>query len=180
MNRLIIFTGGPGAGKTSVIRHLKKLGYTCAPEAGRKVIQDQVATKGRALPWEDKLAFRDAMVQEEFVNYENFKVRNEQVFFDRSIIDSYGYSVLEQLPVSQRLLRGCKELEYCKKVFIFPPWKSIFVNDLERKQDFKEAVATYERMVQAYQKFGYELIAVPHKSVEERTDFILRKVKHFS
>ncbi|ARR08937.1 ATP-binding protein [Vibrio campbellii] len=39
MNNLIVFTGGPGSGKTSVIEHLIKLGYACAPETGRKVIQ---------------------------------------------------------------------------------------------------------------------------------------------
>lgn len=68
MDNFIVCTGGPGAGKTSVINHLKALGYPCAPEVGRKVIQLQVALKGEALPWDNQLAFRDAMVQEEICN----------------------------------------------------------------------------------------------------------------
>ncbi|WP_422136811.1 AAA family ATPase [Endozoicomonas sp. ALD040] len=33
MENLIVFTGGPGSGKTSVINHLKELGYECAPRS---------------------------------------------------------------------------------------------------------------------------------------------------
>ncbi len=90
MNNLIVFTGGPGSGKTSVIEHLTKLGYVCAPETGRKVIQHQVALGGDALPWKNKIAFRDEMVREEQNNYEAHKHHKEFVFFDRGIVDSYA------------------------------------------------------------------------------------------
>ncbi|NMV23329.1 AAA family ATPase, partial [Vibrio parahaemolyticus] len=61
---------------------------------------------------------------------------------------------------------------YHSQVFIFLPWTSIFSNDEERKQDFSEAVATYQQMVNAYHKFGYQLIEVPKMSVEDRVAFI--------
>lgn len=136
MNNLIVFTGGPGAGKTLVIDALKSKGCRCAPEVGRKVIQHQVEQQGDALPWRDKVAFRDEMVREELANYQAFELSEQPVFFDRSIVDSYGYSLLETLPIPQSLLNSCNELEYNSKVFIFPPWDSIFINDQERKQDF--------------------------------------------
>ena len=65
------------------------MGYQSSPEAGRKVIQAQVKSHGSALPWLDKVAFRDEMVLEEINNYENFG-ETEITFYDRSIIDSYG------------------------------------------------------------------------------------------
>ncbi len=99
MNNLIVFTGGPGSGKTSVIDALKNLGYRCAPEVGRKVIQHQVERQGNALPWLDKVTFRDEMVREELANYQAFQSSEQPVFFDRGIVDSYGYSLLEALPV---------------------------------------------------------------------------------
>ncbi|TOH91902.1 ATP-binding protein, partial [Vibrio parahaemolyticus] len=86
LNNRIIFTGGPGSGKTSVIDLLCHMGYQSAPEVGRKVIQAQVKSKGRALPWLDKTAFRDEMILEEINNYENFGDA-EITFYDRSIID---------------------------------------------------------------------------------------------
>ncbi|WP_120513042.1 AAA family ATPase [Photobacterium salinisoli] len=177
MNNRVVFTGGPGSGKTSVIKFLEQLGYSSATEVGRKVIQTQIERNGVALPWKDKVAFRDAMVLEELNNY---KVHGDSVltFFDRSIIDSYGYSQLEQIAVSELLLRSCRELTYHKNVFIFPPWETIYKNDIERKQDFNEAVATYHEMVNAYKKFGYELIEVPKLSVRERAEFILEVCSH--
>ncbi|MHA2810460.1 AAA family ATPase [Vibrio campbellii] len=177
MNNLIVFTGGPGSGKTSVIEHLTKLGYVCAPETGRKVIQHQVALGSDALPWKNKIAFRDEMVREEQSNYEAHKHHNEFVFFDRGIVDSYGYSQLESLPIPQALTNACEEQQYAKHIFIFPPWEAIFVNDEERKQNFSEAVRTYQVMVAAYERFGYTLIEVPTLNVEQRVQFILESLK---
>jgi predicted ATPase len=74
------------------------------------------------------------------------------------------------------LLEKCGELIYCRKVFIFPPWEEIYENDAERKQDFIEAIATYREMVNAYIKFGYELIEVPKVSVKERAQFIVSEM----
>lgn len=175
LNNRVVFTGGPGSGKTSVLEFLRQMGYPSAPEVGRKVIQAQVELQGTALPWLDKAAFRDEMVREEIYNYENFG-GTEITFYDRSIIDSYGYSKLERIPISDLLLAKCGELTYCRKVFIFPPWEEIYENDAERKQDFTEAIATFHEMVSAYIKFGYDLIEVPKVSVKERVQFIVSKM----
>ncbi len=175
LNNRVVFTGGPGSGKTSVIKYLNSLGYPGTPEVGRKVIQTQVESQGTALPWHDKVAFRDKMIVEEINNYECFDSA-VITFYDRSIIDSYGYSKLEKIPVSDLLLKKCRELVYNPQVFIFPPWESIYRNDVERKQDFKTAIATYHEMVGAYKKFGYDLVDVPKVSVKERAEFILSRL----
>ncbi|NOH63495.1 AAA family ATPase [Vibrio sp. RE88] len=173
MERFIVFTGGPGSGKTSVIEHLQSLGYKTADEVGRRVIQQQVESGGSALPWLDKTAFRDAMVSAEIDKYRRIGVGEEFVFFDRSIVDSYGYSLLEDLAFTESLIQHCYQLRYHLQVFVFPPWKEIFANDAERKQDFAEAVTTYEKMREAYQSFGYTLTEVPKGSVEQRSRFVL-------
>lgn len=80
MNKLIVFTGGPGAGKTSVIEQLKTQGFICSPETGRHVIQRQVTNHGSALPWNDKQAFRDEMMKAEVSNYRAFNVRQGTCF----------------------------------------------------------------------------------------------------
>ena len=172
MNSRVVFTGGLGAGKTSVIELLCHMGYSSAPEVGRKVIQTQMNVQGTALPWLDKEAFRNEMVLEEINNSKCYGDA-EITLYDRSIIDSYGYSMLEQIPISGLLLSKCRELIYCRQVFIFPPWEEIYANYTERKQDYNEAVATYYEMVSAYTKFGYDLIEVPKTSVLERAQFIL-------
>lgn len=55
-----------------------------------------------------------------------------------------------------------------------PPWREIYRNDTERKQDFAEAIASYDAAVATYREFGYEPVDVPKLSVAERTDFILK------
>ncbi|WP_164520875.1 AAA family ATPase [Vibrio aphrogenes] len=168
-----MFTGGPGSGKSSVITELKRLGHVCAPESGRAVIQQQLTEGGDALPWADKVKFRDAMLREDQRLYHHYKDSPQAVFFDRGIVDSYGYSKLESLPIADEIIHCCKTYRYSKQVFIFPPWQEIYVNDRERKQDFSTAVATYEMMKQVYQELGYDLLEVPKASVQERVQFIL-------
>ncbi|WP_419786181.1 AAA family ATPase [Pseudodesulfovibrio sp.] len=173
MAEYIVLTGGPGSGKSTVLEGLKQLGHKCSEEKGRKIIQQELKQSGHALPWQDKLAFRDRMLDAEIRAYEFFQHSSEVVFFDRGIIDTYGYSLLEGLEASEALLSSCSSRCY-HGVFIFPPWKDIFTNDAERRQDFAEAQRTYVAMRQAYGDFGYTPILVPLLPVAERVQFILR------
>ena len=58
-----VITGGPGSGKTTLVEALRRAGYACSVEAGRAIIQDQVARGGRALPWIDPAAFAQMDVE---------------------------------------------------------------------------------------------------------------------
>lgn len=177
MDHPIALTGGPGSGKTTVINCLQALGYATTPEVGRRIIQAQIESNGSALPWQDKTAFRDLMLQAEIKHYESSVSQTPPVFCDRGVIDVYGYSLLEQLTLTTPLIQSCQQLQYHHRVFIFPPWASIFMNDAERQQDFSEAVATYDAMISAYHTFGYELIDVPQQSPDQRVRFILDTLK---
>ncbi|HFG0873639.1 TPA: AAA family ATPase, partial [Salmonella enterica] len=46
MNSRIIITGGPSAGKTTLITALEKSGFHCQPESGRAVIKQQMDING--------------------------------------------------------------------------------------------------------------------------------------
>ena len=46
----IIISGGPRSGKSTLIDALEQLGFSRTMEAGRAIIQDQVAIDGQALP----------------------------------------------------------------------------------------------------------------------------------
>jgi predicted ATPase len=60
--RPFVVTGGPGSGKTTLIDALAQAGCARSIEAGRGVIQDQMAVGGPALPWRDPKAFAELMV----------------------------------------------------------------------------------------------------------------------
>lgn len=175
-NNFIVLTGGPGAGKTTIIQALEMRGYSCAEETGRKVIKEQIDQKGSALPWENQESFRDLMLKQEITSYKLHQNDSGLVFFDRGIIDVLGYSQLEKLGISDELMESCKHFRYNPSVFIFPPWETIFTCDSERKQDFATAVATHRAMVKAYAHYGYNPIEVPKCSEGERVEFILANV----
>ncbi len=172
-----ILTGGPGGGKTSILDELKRQGYHCVEESGRQVIKEQQLEAGCALPWSDKIAFRDLMIERDKKQYLEASEQKGPVFFDRGVPDSIGYSHLEGLSIPEELVDSVKEkFRYQNLVFITPPWKEIYANDSERKQDFDEAVRTYNAVAKVYRDLGYNLVEVPKVSVKERVAFILKKI----
>ncbi len=168
-----IITGGPGAGKTTLIEALERAGYGRTVEAGRAVIQAQVATGGTALPWIDPSAFAALMIEHELRSYREAAGGAGAMFFDRGLPDIVGYLKLSGRPVPLSLDSLCRTHRYNVRVFIAPPWPEIYAQDAERKQSFEEAVRTYDVMVATYPAYGYELIELPRASVAERVRFML-------
>jgi predicted ATPase len=171
--RFYIVTGGPGSGKTSLLEALRSRGYACSVEAGRGIIQDQVSIAGRALPWADRALFAELMLSWEMRNYHIAQEIAGPVFFDRGMTDVLGYLRLIGIPAPVHIQNAAREFRYNQTVFITPPWPEIFSHDRERKQDFDEAVRTYESLSATYEALDYKLVEIPRMPVEQRTSFIL-------
>lgn len=173
-----VLTGGPGSGKSALIKALEQCGYACSVEAGRGVIQDQVLIKGPALPWNDSILFAELMLSWEMRSYHIARHQSGPVFFDRGVPDVVGYLRLLRQPVPEHMQKAVATFRYNRRVFIAPPWREIFRPDRERKQSFDEAVRTYEAMVATYSENGYDLVEVPRTSIEERVRFIRNQIEH--
>jgi predicted ATPase len=172
-NNFYIITGGPGAGKTSVIEKLKAQGYLCVDEVARQIIQEQVRIEGDALHWKDQIKFRDLMLSRSIYTFERISEFKKPVFFDRGISELIGYCRLINCDIPPYLNNATRMFRSNKKVFLMPPWKEIYQNDAERKQDWQEAVNTYLEISKAYSETGYQIIEVPKCSLKDRVDFIL-------
>ena len=175
-DRLFIITGGPGSGKSTVIDALGGHGICSMPEAGRAIIQDQVAIGGEALPWSDRRAFAELMLSWEMRSYRAALGLSGSVFFDRGIPDVVGYLRFSHIPVPPHVDRAAEMFRYHHRVFVAPPWPEIFACDAERKQSFAEAQATYEAMIETYSALGYQPIVLPLDSVAERVKFVLAAI----
>ncbi|WP_192245549.1 AAA family ATPase [Mesorhizobium silamurunense] len=171
-DRFFVLTGGPGSGKTTLIEALKAMGFATAPEAGR-VIRDQMAIGGPALPWQDQALFAELMLSWELRSWRAAHAKPGPVFFDRGVPDVIGYLRLCSLPVPDRIKNAAAKFRYARRVFIAPPWPKIFTQDEERKQTLDEAERTFQSVAEAYAELGYNLVPLPLTSVEERVRFVL-------
>lgn len=178
-NNLYVITGGPGAGKTTLIDELNRLNFITIPEEARKIIKEQINIQGDALPWKDKALYAKLMFDESIKTYHNILDKNPQgkIFFDRGVIDTFCYLRMENIPISKEMTALINKVSYNRKVFILPPWKEIFKNDGERKQNWEEAVLTFESMKETYAYYGYNLIEIPIGTIESRVNFVLNNVR---
>ena len=172
-HRLIVLTGGPGSGKSTLIEALAKRGMHHMPEAGRAIIQDQVSIGGTALPWSDRSAFAELMLSWEIRSYRAALELAGPVIFDRGVPDVAGYLRLSGLPIPPHIDKATKMFRYHRRVFIAPFWPEIFARDIERKQSSEEAEATYHAMVDTYSALNYELVHLPLAPVENRAQFVM-------
>ncbi|KAF0807075.1 hypothetical protein A6D6_01074 [Alcanivorax xiamenensis] len=169
----IVLSGGPGAGKTSLLRALSGFGYHTVAESGRAVIQQQQARGGEALPWRNRQAFAAAMLDRDRRQYRRYANRDGPVFFDRGVVDVLGYARLERLRESAAMHWAARRHRYAPEVLMLPPWPDIYRNDQERKQTLAEAERTFQVLWNTYLDQGYRPLLVPRGTIAERRDWVL-------
>ena len=167
-----VFTGGPGVGKTTLIRHLEALGERIVEESARAVIREQVESGGRGVPWTDSALFCDLCAARDIAAFDALAGETDRIFFDRGLTDSWR---AEGVPPSPTLIEAVRTRRYNRRVFVFPPWREIYETDAERKQDWAEAEATFARIISGFEEMGYAPVVVPTADVAERAAFVLAR-----
>ena len=172
MNSFVI-SGGPGAGKTTLILALQEKGFRCMEEASRELIKEEVSRKGNCLPWKDLPCFALKALDRMVNQYQEACRYEGPVFFDRGIPDIIAYLKVAGIAVSEKFHEEVQLNRYHEIVFVAPPWKEIYCNDEERWQSFEEATALYHMITETYKSAAYRVIVLPKASTESRVDFIL-------
>lgn len=168
-------TGSPSSGKTTLIKALKEKGYITVPEIARRIIQEQQKIKGEIVPWKNKNQYKEVMVNESIKSfYDNHKkgFENDPIFFDRGFLDSFCYTELIGSVITNEMNFYGNNLRYNKNVFMLKPWKEIYCNDSQRKQNWEEAVLTYKKLSDIYHRYHYNIIELPNTTVKKRVEFI--------
>jgi predicted ATPase len=169
---LFVVTGGPGSGKSTLLAAAAKAGYRTVPESGRAIIMLQEAIGGRALHHVDSALYAELMLDRDMQNHQLSAATGEVMLFDRGVGDLVGYCRLVGIEEAEHFRRAAELLRYNRKVFVAPPWRDIYVRDAQRRQDWAEAVRTYECIADAYAELGYDLVELPLASVPERLAFL--------
>jgi len=173
----IVITGGPGTGKTSIIKELINRGYDCLEEISRQVTLKAREDGIEQLFLTKPLLFSELLLkgrEKQFIEAGNKE--NDFIFLDRGIPDVVAYMDYIGDDYPNVFVDSCKNNIY-DHVFILAPWQEIYVSDNERYENFDQAVEIHHHLVEAYSKYGYDLNDVPFDSIEKRTDFILKIVE---
>lgn len=174
--RFHVITGGPGAGKTTLIEALAARGVAAMPEAGRAIIRDQLRIGGPGWHGADRGLFAELMLGWEMRSWQAAQGVDGPVLFDRGIPDVIGYLELYGGGAPDHVHAAAELFRYDGVIFLAPPWREIFAQDAERGQSFDEAEATAAAMVRAYRGAGYRMVDLPLAPVEDRVAFVLDRI----
>lgn len=174
----VLFIGGPGTGKTSVINFLKDKGYPCFSEISRQVTLEAQKQGISQLFLEQPLLFSKKLLEGRINQFQSAcKLPGELCFIDRGIPDVGAYMNYKSEAIPEYFTQADQDHHY-DKVFLFPIWKDIYVSDNERYESFEEAQGLQAALKKAYKNLGYTLIEIPKTTVANRVEFILKTLNH--
>lgn len=173
-DRFIVLSGCSGGGKSTLLEELGRRGHATVEEPGRRIVQEELARDGAALPWRDLAAFARRAVTMALADREAMRDQRGFVFFDRGLIDAAA--ALEAETGEPALAALATQYRYNARVFLTPPWLEIYGSDPERRHGFEAACAEYERLERTYPALGYKTVILPKVSVAERADFVLARL----
>ena len=170
-NRYVLISGCSGGGKSTLLDELGRRGYRTVEEPGRRIVREELAGTGLALPWVDGAAFARRAIEVALVDRQTVAGMTGWVFFDRGLVDAA--SALQHLTGDPGAMNVCRAHRYAPRVFLTPPWPEIYVTDPERRHGLDQALEEYGRLVEVFPALGYQVSELPKVSVTERADFVL-------
>ena len=170
-DRFVVISGCSSGGKSTLLAELARRGLAAVEEPGRRIVLEELAGNGTALPWVDAEAFLRRAIAMALADRAAAVAHEGWVFFDRGLIDAAAG--LEHLTGEPALAALKSTHRYHRRVFLAPPWPEIYVTDPERRHGLDAAITEYERLLQVYPSLGYEVTLLPRVGVAQRADFVL-------
>jgi len=172
-NPWYVLTGGPCAGKTTLIREFEADGIPVVHESARVIIERELAV-GKTL---EEIRTPPGRFEAEIVALDIANLArpasDEKIFFDRSIIDNIGYHRFLGLEPSRELLVAAESARF-RKVFLLDLLH--YQLDDARNETPEEAAAVHDALEAAYRDYGIPVVQVPVMPVEERIVFVLERL----
>ena len=173
MDRFVIISGCSGGGKSTLLSELTRRGYNVVEEPGRRIVVEEHEGAGIALPWVNLAAFAQRAIAMSLNDRIAAAETQGLVFFDRGLVDA---AVALEHATGAPVLASYASERYNRLVFLAPPWPEIYDNDADRRHKFQDAVAEYERLVDAFKLLEYKVDILPKVNVADRADIVLERV----
>jgi predicted ATPase len=167
-----VITGGPYAGKSTVVNVLENRGFSVVSEVALWYIKEQLST-GRSIKeiTADQLRFQRTLLNLMF-DIEQKLDHDSTIFLDRALPDGIGFyreAGLDPLEV----FKICNVHRYSKIFLLELIPEGIVKRDGIRLEDEEKAKRLEHEIEAGYRELGYEVIRVPFMPVIERVSFIL-------
>jgi predicted ATPase len=175
VDRFVVISGCSSGGKSTLIAELGKRGHAVVEEPGRRIVKEELASGGSALPWVDRIAFARRAITMALADRAAAGSLDGWVFFDRGLIDAVA--ALEHMTGKPVLTALGQANRYHRRVFLAPPWPEIYETDPERRHGLDVALAEYSRLLETYPSLGYEVLILPKVGVSERANFVLNTLE---
>jgi|GEM_PF-379822 len=173
-----IFTGGPGTGKTCVLKELAARGYPTVAESATDVIAQELE-KGEKTPWSEpwfevRVAALMASRQADLV-----KAGARIAFFDRGPVDPLSYILWYKKTINRQAISALDELllhgSFKPTVFVFQDL-GVCENTEIRHETVAEMLQIEDRLIRDYVSLGFNIVKVPSAPIKDRADFILAHI----
>lgn len=186
---MIVLTGGPYSGKTTLASHFSGLGNSVIPESAIEVIEMLNGWLGinEQKDWRTKnfQQFQKFIFDQQVLNEQRYitltkstnAFNDKHVFLDRSTIDVIAYLRLNGLRPSREMLSYCESAPY-KQIYlleVFPDFEAR--SETGRTSDYEKALHTGALLKSCYEEFGYDPIVLPCSlSTEERANMVYEEI----
>ena len=165
-----VITGGPCAGKTTLLMAMKECSYQVVEEAARVIIETELQ-KGKTLNdiRGDEFLFQQIVLCEKIVTEQKLP-KDKIIFFDRGIPDTIAYYKLCGVDNDVELNKALEGVDY-KKIFLLDMID--YARDNVRTETLEQARHIHKLLEDSYRNMGFPLIKVPVLPIQERVKFIL-------
>lgn len=162
----VIVSGGPGVGKTTLLRALAAAGHRVVDESARELIRER---RAQGLPPRPEPArFAREILRRDTEKYSQSTEGPGWVFFDRSPIEALAMLQAAGGIDADAHARCLAGFHFHRQVLLLPPWPAIYATDAERDHSFVHCEQVHRELLRLYGDLGYELAVVPCVDVPAR------------
>ena len=175
MRNWYVITGGPSAGKTTLIEALESNDFHVEHESARIVIDEGIAS-GKTIEEirHDEGVFQDEVYKHKLAREEQLDPE-ELIFFDRGMQDTYAYNTLCGAPITEKMQQEMDGAVY-KKVFLLEPFK--YEADYARTESLEERDLLFDLLKEAYTRSKSNIEIVPtFPTKEERIAYFFNYLR---
>ena len=168
-----VITGPPCCGKSTTIELLAQRGFRVRPEIARAYVDEEIS-KGHKIQEirSDMRRFQCDVLRRALASEEALP-RDQLIFLDRGIPDSFAYFMLHGVPLGP-YIRHIGSSKY-RRVFYLDPLDE-YQTDYARIESSGERDQLAQLLWKAYSDWGFCIERVPALTKLERVDYILARL----